>query len=133
MYDGRFPELESVEKIKTEAVSSSVLRTTDKSAYGKHPSTASTISIADFLPLVNREFEKYPPKADENPGKTRKSADATPRETDYSAPKRNFTPADDSIITHSGESVNTAAWKIQVKPKNPRRFPAQHKSAVLRR
>lgn len=58
MYDGRVPELESVEEIKTEAVSSSAPRNSDFSARSKYPSTASTISIADFLPLVNREFEK---------------------------------------------------------------------------
>ena len=39
----------------------------------------------------------------------KKSADATPRETDYSAPKRNFTPAGDNSISHSGENVNTSA------------------------
>lgn len=73
MYDGRVLELESVEEIKTEAVSSSAPRNSDFSARSKYPSTASTISIADFLPLVNREFEKYLPKSEENSGKTRYS------------------------------------------------------------
>lgn len=68
VYDGHVLELESVEEIKTEAVSSSVLRTTDESAYGKHPSTASTISIADFLPLVNSESKKYLPEKSDNSG-----------------------------------------------------------------
>ena len=73
MYDGRVLELESVEEIKTEAASSSAPRNSDFSARSKYPSTASTISIADFLPLVNREFEKYLPKSEENSGKTRYS------------------------------------------------------------
>lgn len=71
MYDGRVPELESVEEIKTEAVSSSAYAFDEKnSSLRIYPSTASTISIADFLPLVNREFEKYLPKSEENSGKS---------------------------------------------------------------
>lgn len=73
MYDGHVPELESVEEIKTEAVSSSAPRNSDFSARSKYPSTASTISIADFLPLVNRKFEKYLPKSKESSGKSEHS------------------------------------------------------------
>ena len=73
MYDGHVPELEAVEEIKTEAASSSAPRNSDFSAPSKYPSTASTISIADFLPLVNREFEKYLPKSEESSGKSEHS------------------------------------------------------------
>ena len=63
MYDGHVPELEFVEEIKTEAVSSSAYAFDEKnSSLRIYPSTASTISIADFLPLVNREFEKISAK-----------------------------------------------------------------------
>ena len=74
MYDGRVLELESVEEIRKEAASSSAYAFDEKnSSLRIYPSTASTISIADFLPLVNREFEKYLPKPEENSGKTRYS------------------------------------------------------------
>lgn len=73
VYDGRILELESVEEIKTEAVSSSALRNSDYSARSKYPSTASTISIADFLPLVNSESKKYLPEKSDNSIKTDKT------------------------------------------------------------
>lgn len=73
VYDGRVLELESVEEIKTEAVSSSALRNSDYSARSKYPSTASTISIADFLPLVNSESKKYLPEKSDNSIKTDKT------------------------------------------------------------
>ena len=65
-YDGRVPELESIEK---EEVSSSALTSTElDSVRGEHPSTSSNIRVADLYDLVNGEYQKYlPQKGQGNP------------------------------------------------------------------
>ena len=65
-YDGRVPELESIEK---EEVSSSALPTlVAEATQGEHPSTSSNIRVADLYDLVNSEYQKYlPQKGQGNP------------------------------------------------------------------
>lgn len=79
VYDGRVLELDSIEPVQKMPTATNlnpvtVLRNSDYSARYKHPSSgnvtadteavsASTISIADFLPLVNSEYQKYLPES----------------------------------------------------------------------